>query len=60
LLMNMAFYEFPSQETDEIRRTGEWRNLVQENITEILMPYYARCAELGRKDKVFFFDEVYV
>jgi hypothetical protein len=60
LLMNMAFYEFPSDETDAIMERGEWRNLVQENITEILVPYYKRCAELGQKDKVYFFDEVYV
>lgn len=60
LLMNMAFYEFPSDETDAIRKTGEWRNLVRENVMEILVPYYKRCAELGRQDKVYFFDEVYV
>ena len=60
LLMNMAFHEFPCQDTDEIKRRGEWQNLVRENERKILVPFYERCAQLAGKDRIVFFDEAYV
>lgn len=60
LLMNMAFHEFPCSDTDEIKKRGEWQNLVRDNERDILGPYYRRCAELIGKTQVIFFDHIYV
>lgn len=60
LLMNMLFYEFRTDDTDEIKRTGEWRNLVRESERVILKPFYNKCADLTGRDNAIFFDEVYV
>lgn len=60
LLMNIAFHEFPGEEVDEIRKRGEWQNIVRENERQILIPFYKRCAELAGRDGDVFFDRVYV
>jgi len=60
LLMNIAFYEFPGGEIDNIRKRGDWQNIVRENEKQILKPFYERCAQLAGKDKSIFFDKVYV
>ena len=60
LLMNIAFHEFPGGEIDEIRKRGEWRNLVRENEKVILRPFYSKCANLAGRDNAVFFDWVYV
>jgi hypothetical protein len=60
LVMNIAFYEFPTKDTDDIRKRGEWQNLVRKNEKVILKPFYTKCADLAGKDKIVFFDEAYV
>jgi hypothetical protein len=60
LLMNMAFYEFPCDDTEKIRKSGEWQNLVRQNERKILKPFYGKCATLAGRDNAIFFDEVYV
>lgn len=60
LLMNMAFYEFPCDDTEVIRKSGEWQNLVRENEKQVLVPFYKRCAELAGNKKFVFFEKVYV
>lgn len=60
LLMNMAFYEFPCDDTEEIRKSGEWQNLIRENEKQVLMPFYKRCAELAGNDDFVFFEKAYV
>ena len=60
LLMNIAFYEFPGGEIDEVRKRGEWQNLVRENEKVVLRPFYECCARLAGKEKSIFFDKVYV
>ena len=60
LLMNIAFYEFPCNDTEEIRKRGEWQNLVRKNVKTVLLPFYDRCKKLAGKEDINFFDEVYV
>jgi len=60
LLMNLAFHEFPCDETEEIRNRGEWRNLVRENEKQVLVPFYQRCSQLAGNDRISFSDKVYV
>lgn len=60
LLMNMAFYEFPCDDTEKIRKSGEWQNLVRENEKKVLVPFYKRCAELAGNKEFVFFEEAYV
>lgn len=60
LLMNIVFHEFPCNDTEEIRKRGEWLSLVRENEKRILVPFYKICAQLAGNDKFVFFDEAYV
>jgi hypothetical protein len=60
LLMNMAFYEFPCDATEEIRKRGDWQNLVRENEKRILIPFYQKCVHFAGNEDFVFFDEVYV
>lgn len=60
LVMNIAFYEFPTKETDEIKKRGEWQNLIRKNEKVILKPFYKKCADLAGRDNVVFFEQVYV
>jgi hypothetical protein len=60
LLMNMIFYEFPTEDTNYILKEPYWQNLVRQNEREILKPFYNKCATLAGRDDAIFFDEVYV
>jgi len=60
LLMNIAFHEFPCDDTEQIRKRGEWQNLVRENEKMVLVPFYQRCAQLAGNRSVVFFNEAYV
>ena len=60
LLMNIVFYEFPCVDTEEIRKRGEWLNLVRENEKIILVPFYKKCAQLAGNRAYVFFNEAYV
>ena len=60
LLMNIAFHEFPCGDTDQIKKKGEWLNLVRDNERVVLKPFYSKCADLAGKDGVVFFEQVYV
>lgn len=60
LLMNIAFYEFPCDDTEQIKKEGEWRNLVRENEKKVLEPFYTKCLQLVKKNNTIFFDEGYV
>ena len=60
LLMNMAFYEFPCDDTEKSRKSGEWQNLVRENEKLVLMPFYKRCAQLSGNKEFVFFEKAYV
>jgi len=60
LLMNMIFHEFPTEDTDMIKDTQEWHNLVRANERMVLVPFYERCAQLAGKDGVVFSERIYV
>jgi len=60
LLMNTVFCEFPTEDTENIRKDSAWKNLVRRNEREILKPFYIKCADLAGRDNAVFFDWVYV
>ncbi len=60
LLMNTLFYEFPTDDTNYIKKERAWLNLIRDNERKILVPFYERCAHLAGKDTIVFFDEAYV
>jgi hypothetical protein len=60
LLMNTVFYEFPTIETNEIRKTSEWVSLVRENERAVLVPFYELCSQFAGKDAFVFSEKIYV
>lgn len=60
LLMNTVFCEFPTEDTENIRKDSAWKNLVRRNERTILKPFYIKCAGLAGRDNAVFFDWVYV
>jgi hypothetical protein len=60
LLMNVAFYEFPTADTDTIRKTSEWLSLVRENERAVLVPFYELCLQFAGKNEFIFSEKIYV
>ena len=60
LLMNIVFHEFPCSDTEDIRKRGEWLNLIRENEKIVLVPFYKKCAQLAGNKNFVFFNEAYV
>lgn len=60
LLMNVAFYEFPTTDTDTIKRTSEWLSLLRENERIVLAPFYELCCRFAGKDAFVFSEKIYV
>jgi hypothetical protein len=60
MVLNMVFYEFPTEETKRIRDDSNWRAIIKQNETALLKPYYERCIQIiGNNDSVITFDKVY-
>ena len=60
LLMNVLFYEFPTEDTNYIKKERVWLNIIRDNERKILVPFYERCSQLAGKDDIVFFEKVYV
>jgi hypothetical protein len=60
LLMNTVFYEFPTIETNEIRKTSEWVSLVRKNERAVLVPFYELCSQFAGKNAFVFSEKIYV
>jgi hypothetical protein len=43
LLIDMAFHEFPDQASAKFRASNEWRNLVREQESLVLLAFLEKC-----------------
>ena len=58
LVLHVAFSEFASDDTDNIRKDGRWRNLIKRDQEALWKPYMEKCLEHIDHGRVIF-DEAY-